>query len=240
LKNKINDISEKFRQDNRLLDSYVDDIRKAIKEFNKQCDDLKNYMESGGSIEVEPKKTINDDGKVSIAMGIADNQWSREAISFGLNNRVEQLKQYIDLSLTMAFTYLLTTFDAKYIDVIKVYFNSISETFPEDVTVEKKLMKFAYKSVSRQVASLKMNYDIDFEKILGKSTIDSLIEIRETRNIHVHNSGVVNRIYLDNVTNTTKNEGEYRTIDETYLESSKETIQRFFYELTHQIELKLN
>ena len=240
MKNQIIEISEKFRQDIRLLDSYVDDIRKAIKEFNKECEDLKGYMEGGGSIEVEPKETINADGRVSIAMGIADNKLSREAISFGLNNRVDQLRKYIDLSLTMAFTYLMTTFDAKYIDIIKIYFDSISDTFPADVTVENKLMKFAYKSFSRQVTSLKMNYGLDFEKTLGKNTIDSLVEIRETRNIHVHNSGIVNRKYLDNVTNSERTEGEYRIIDQTYLEISKETIQRFFYEVSHQIELKLN
>lgn len=236
---QLYEISEKFRLDIRLLEFYIDDIRKSIAELNKESNELKDYVVNGGSIEVKPKTEVHEDGRTYMTMGIADNPWSREILSFALNNRIEQLKKYVDLSVIMSFTYLMTTFDAKYIDVIKTYFESISSTFPADVTVDKKLMKFAYKSFSRQMTSLKTNYNIDFETILGKSTVESLIEIRETRNIYVHNSGIVNTKYLDNVKTSPFVEGKYRAIDESYLENSKDIIQTFFYELTHQINSKM-
>lgn len=138
----------------------------------------------------------------------------------------------------MSFTYLMSTFDAKYIDVIKTYFESISATFPANVTVENKTMKFAYKSFSRQMTSLKTNYNIHFETIIDESAVESLIEIKETRNIYVHNSGIVNRKYLDSVKSSAFVEGQYRVIDETYLENAKDLIQRFFYGLTHTIDSK--
>jgi hypothetical protein len=236
---QIDKISEKFNLDIRLLEFYMEDIRKSITELNKESKELKDYVENVGSIEVKSKAVTHDDGRTSMTMGIADNPRSREVLSFALNNRIEQLKKYVDLSVIMSFTYLMTTFDAKYIDVIKTYFESISSTFPPEVTVDKKIMKFAYKSLSRQIISLKENYDIDVEKTLGRDTIESLIEIRETRNIFVHNSGIVNRKYLDNVKAPPFVEGQYRVIDEPYLEKSKDLIQWLFNELTHQVRSKM-
>ena len=235
----INQISDSFNQDIRLLEFYIDDIRKSLKELDKESNELKEHVESGGSIEVKSKTIVHEDGRTSMTMGIADNPWSREVLSFALNNRLEQLKKYVDLSVIMSFTYLMTTFDAKYIDTVKTYFDSISSTFPPEVTVDKKIMKFAYKSFSRQMASFKANYNIDFEALLGTNAIESLIEIRETRNIFVHNSGIVNSKYLENVKITSFVAGQYRTIDEPYLQNSKELLQRFFYELTHQIDSKI-
>ena len=236
---QLKKISESFRLDIRLLEFYIADIRKSIAELNRESSELKNYVESGGSIEVKSKTIVHEDGRTSMTMSIADNPWSREVISFALNNRIEQLKKYVDLSLIMSFTYLMTTFDAKYIDVIKTYFETISDTFPPGVTVENKTMKFAYKSFARQMASLKTNCNIDFEALIGKSAVETLTEIRETRNIHVHNSGVVNRKYLDNVSTPLFTEGQYRIIDDTYLEAAKDLIERFFYTLTEQINAKV-
>lgn len=239
MNHQINEISKKFRLDIRLLDAYIEDIRKAIKELNNEVDKLKKYIEKGGSIEVKPKIEISEDGKKSITMRIADNPSSREMLSFVLNERIEQLQKYIELSLIMSFTYLIAIFDAKYIDIIQTYFTSISECFPPHVTVEKKVMKFAYKSLDGQISSIKENHKIDFEIILGKNVIDSLKEIRETRNIYLHNSGIVNRKYLDNVLNSPLIEGEYRIIDKPYLENAKHIIQNFFYELSYQISSKM-
>src|SRR5688500_16583244 len=122
---QLNEISEKFRLDIRLLDFYVDDIRKSIAELNKETNELKQYVENGGSIEVESRTIVREEGTTSMTMGIADNPRTREVLSFALNNRIEQLKMYVDLSLIMSFTYLMTTFDAKYIDVIKIFLDSI-------------------------------------------------------------------------------------------------------------------
>lgn len=235
---QIDKISEKFNLDIRILEFYMKDIRKSIFELNKKSNNLKDYVENGGSIEIKSKTIVHNDGRTSMTMGVADNPWSREVLSFALDNRLEQLKKYVDLSVIMSFTYLMTSFDAKYIDVIKTYFESISSTFPPEVTVDKKIMKFAYKSLSRQIASLKENYNINLEKKLGCDTIEGLIEIRETRNIYVHNSGIVNKKYLENVKTSPFLEGQYRVVDESYLEKSKDLIQWLFSELTHQIRLK--
>ncbi len=236
---QIQKISESFRLDLRLLEFYLADIRKSIEKLKKESSELKNYVEGGGSIEVKSKTIVKEDGTTSRTMGIADNPWAREALSFALDNRIEQLKTYVDLSLIMSFTYLMTTFDAKYIDVIKTYFKSISDTFPSGVTVENKTMKFAYKSFARQMTSLKVNYNIDIENSIGKSAVKTLIEIRETRNIHIHNSGIVNRKYLDNVSTQLFSEGQYRIIDESYLEAAKDLIKEFFFNLTEQIYIKI-
>jgi hypothetical protein len=238
MKHQIKEITERFRLDIRLLDFYISDIRKSITKLEEENNQLKNYVKNGGSIEVKSKTLVREDGKTYTTMGVADRPWSRDVLTFALDNRLEQLKKYIDLSVIMSFTYLMSTFDAKYIDVIKIYFESISATFPADVNIENKTMKFAYKSFSRQIISLKANYNIDFETLVGKSTIESLIEIRETRNIHVHNSGIVNRKYLDSVKNSSFVEGQYRGIDEPYLGKAKELLKTFFYELTHQINSK--
>jgi hypothetical protein len=235
----LSKISDNFNQDIRLLEFYMDDIRKSLIELDKKIFQVKGYVESGGSIEVKSETTTNQDGRISMTTGMEDNPNSREVLSFALNNRLEQLKKYVDLSVIMSFTYLMTTFDAKYIDTVKTYFDYISAAFPPTDTVDKKIMKFAYKSFSRQMNSFKENYNMDFKAILGTSTIEKLIEIRETRNIFVHNSGIVNTKYLENVKATSFAAGEYRTIDEPYLHNSKELLQQFFHELTHQIDSKI-
>ena len=235
MKHQINEISERFSSDIRLLETYLAEIKKSIIELNNECEKLKTYIEEGNSIEVKPKVIEKEDGKSVITRGICDNPQSREIILFALKNRTERLSEYIKLSVVMSFTYLMTTFDAKYLEIINTYFNGISDTFPSDVNIENKVMKFAYKSFDRQLRSLKMNHNIDFEKIFDRNKIEQLIEIIETRNIIVHNSGIVSKKYIKNVSNTKLTEGELRIVDEVYLENAKDLIQIFFSELINQI-----
>lgn len=82
MKLQISEIAERFRDDIRLLEFYIDDIRKSITEIKKESYGLKDYVENGGPIKVKSKTIVREDGRTFMTMGIADNPWSREVLSF--------------------------------------------------------------------------------------------------------------------------------------------------------------
>ncbi|UPL50556.1 hypothetical protein [Hymenobacter sublimis] len=105
-----------------------------------------------------------------------------------------------------------------YIDIL----NARSVEQLKDEIIQRELLSFGFKSIKDQLSY--------FNKILNRQFIDmkaqhvsigvddniigSIIEIRETRNIHVHNKGVVNRLYSQklcefyDVINKNKKDGE--------------------------------
>jgi hypothetical protein len=73
--------------------------------------------------------------------------------------------------------------------------------------IEREVLLFGYKSISEQIKFInKILIRTFWQMQKGSFTLQddqnlvaSIVEIRETRNIHVHNKGIVNKIYINNV-----------------------------------------
>jgi hypothetical protein len=101
-------------------------------------------------------------------------------------------------------------------------------------------MNFIYKPFKKQITSMRDNLKIDFHKILGDKQVAELLEIRATRNLIVHNSSVINKIYLDIVKDSKFKEGNKRPMTIKYFEKSTDLMQLFFSNLCEEIGKKLS
>lgn len=233
--NKIGSIRESFSLEVRTFERYLNDIHKSIVQLNEQIKDLETYINSGGSLDIPSRAIENSTART---IGMIDTPEIREAARYALKNRIEELKFYIEISLTMAFSHFMAIFDARYLDLISLFYEQNPKLLV-DITLERKLMNFTYKPFKTQILSIQQNLRIDFYKLLGNQRVAELIEIRATRNMVVHNSGIINKLYLDVVENSSFTDGQKRPITVEYFEQSTELVQLFFYTLSEEIERKL-
>ena len=178
------------------------------------------------------------ENSTAMTVGMVDTPEMREVLSFALGNRAKELKEYIEISLTMAFSHFIVIFDSRYMDLISLFYEN-NPKFLKDTTLHDKLMTFSYKPFKKQLNSILQNFKIDFFKLLGDQRTADLIEIRATRNIIVHNSSIVNDMYLKIVGNSTFSEGQKRPMTIEYFEQSTDLMQAFFYKLCEELEKKL-
>jgi len=149
--------------------------------------------------------------------------------------------KYETLLHVMTFTYSSAIFDALLIDFLKslllqnenslksnktltvqaiLEHNSI-DTLKETI-LNKEILEFGYKSFRGQLKYFSEKFNFNFASV--QELFDDINEIIETRNLHVHNKGIVNGVYLNNVKNSKFEFGDYREIDEDYLEKSRDEL----------------
>ncbi|WP_426324363.1 hypothetical protein [Pedobacter sp. R-06] len=234
-----NSISERFSQDIRLFELYQKEIRKTINKLETKIIELQRHVDGGGSIAILPKAIPKPYGGFATRVGLDDTPEIRELLSFAMSRRIDELKEYVDISLRMAFSYLISIFDARFDDIIVVYFNSIRNIFPDDKVRESKSNALSRLGFTEQMKFFKKNIGLDFGAILGKEMIKQIIERRECRNLVVHNSGFVDKYYRRNVPGTNLSVGDKYPLDYTYLESSIELFSLFFMHYYSELERKM-
>ncbi len=112
--------------------------------------------------------------------------------------------------------------------------HSSIETLQQHI-LNKELSEISYKSFFNQVQYVTQKFNLNF--VGSKDDVPKIVEIIETRNIHVHNRGIINTIYLSNFNLSEFYVDDYRKIDNDYLKSSRNTLNAFivqFLNLTKQ------
>tara|TARA_A100001015_G_scaffold21502_1_gene24405 strand:- start:5 stop:670 length:666 start_codon:yes stop_codon:yes gene_type:complete len=79
---------------------------------------------------------------------------------------------------------------------------------------EKDLLNFSHSSFKNKLKHLKKEFSLVFPEISEKE--ESIVEIFSTRNLILHNNGLVNETYLKLSKNSDQSLGEERTITEDY------------------------
>jgi len=100
--------------------------------------------------------------------------------------------------------------------------------------IETDLMKFSFGSIKDRIKFLEKRYNLAFKYTRVKGIrnnwncieYDSILEVHAARNLIVHNAGIVNKIYLNEVSSTHYKLGEALNIDETYLLDAISTLFR--------------
>ncbi|MCK7559075.1 hypothetical protein MKQ70_30500 [Chitinophaga sedimenti] len=94
----------------------------------------------------------------------------------------------------------------------------------KDELINEKAAEIAYQSLKDQLKLINEKFRVSLNEN-NFNHLDTLIEIYETRNLHIHNKGIVNNIYISKVSNPKYMIGDLRDIDKEYLITSIELLQ---------------
>mgnify|MGYP001155749813 CR=1 FL=1 len=155
---------------------------------------------------------------------------------------VKSFRQFSELIRVLGLSYLLTIFEGYLADIVREIFlahpealKSGKELTAETVLslggregivsylAEREVKELLYKSFPRVTDYFDKKFNID----LSASGVSAgkLNEIMQTRHIHVHNRGIVNRRYLDSVKDSKLRVGAYKSITREYLRDSINSIR---------------
>lgn len=244
LLHQLDNIKRKVKDDDLLVHYFVSD---TLRYTNEQLE-----KERDAVISLDPKKKNADDLNYPAEK---DKQfWEKfgGTIYEAMSNKKSLTEFYADLSYKLAFIFSTATFDASFGDILRVLFlynmkalksnktltteaildHSSIETLREHI-LNKELSEISYKSFKDQIQYVNQKFNLDFKNTI----VEPIIEIIETRNIHVHNRGFVNNLYLSKVDNSIYYLGDYRVIDEVYLKRSRKQLISFIVDF---IDLTIN
>lgn len=231
-------LKNKIGQEFHLLLTYSKDIDGLIKTLHGEEQNMLDRYTKTFSREVN-KINLGEDVENLIGDNLEELQ--KNIIGF-LENKSKMTSNYWPILRVSTLVYATSIFDGFLQDLLTLLFqaypqsiisskqithqkalefNSIQEL--RNYLVNENVSEIAYKSIIDQLEEIKTKFKVKLEEDNSKHT-DTLVEIYETRNIHVHNKGIVNTIYLGKVRNTYFKAGEHRTIDKDYLIDSIGTL----------------
>jgi hypothetical protein len=91
-------------------------------------------------------------------------------------------------------------------------FKNIEDLF--QALKDRELLEFSFSSFAQKIQTLEKKFNINFSN--HDVNIETITEILTTRNIHLHNDGFINEVYLKNNSRTDYKIGDERTIDVGY------------------------
>jgi len=141
---------------------------------------------------------------------------------------------YPNLTFRMSFVYLVALFDAFLADVFskvvrirpgilksskkQIFYDRLLEFGSFEALVEfiasRELNELSYKSIKDQPDYYRDRFGVAIEE--SGVTVSELIELRATRNLLVHNNGLVNHIYLEQVPSSMYKAGDDVQVDTNY------------------------
>jgi hypothetical protein len=209
-----------YRQSTWELTAFIQDTQRAISELYQKHGEIADKLKKADQGEnVENEKT--DEKLISIEL----SEKQVETLVNVITQRVEIIDKYPPLLINMAFIYLVALFDAFLTDIFaavliekpealksnkQLTYDKILELQQKGELVEfmarREINELSYKSMADQSSYYKNKFSIN----LADSGVElvTLIEIREKRNLLVHNNGIVNDKYIEKVNCTTYKLGE--------------------------------
>lgn len=234
---RVQTIYNNFREAIHTLKGYLKESKELLEKRHTQKMKLAEKLSKiyqGEEVEPEPDATVEvelDEEEMSILVE-------------EMNRQIHLSEQYPNMLLEMGFIYLVALFDAYLLDV----FCAVLTHRPETLKSSKKQLSYdrivdlqASSAIIPYLAQREMNevgyktiveqaeyYESKFNIKIADSgvALDDLAEIRATRNLLVHNNGIVNPIYLESVHNSKYKPGERVVIDLDYWNSSYERLKQ--------------
>lgn len=192
----------------------MDRIDKNISDFKKDTLAIDQFL-TGTRISYEFFK----DEYPRISKEFGDKERDTEEIE-GMNilsNLNDNLPTYEKNIFTFCFINLIARMEAFLNDVLESVYQEIGKDLSED-QMKKSILKFSHSSFKEKIKFLKTKFNLIFPEIEGHFA--NLIELFSTRNLILHNNGIVNETYL-RINNESEFElGDKRVITEEYLKLS--------------------
>lgn len=226
-----------------LLNIYLDKLMNGSEDEKQEESFLalkiymERYIEKTEIVEIENKKEIffkvKDEMEYKklipsgeINKGVTAFMQFAEMPEIHANNTLIMLLIRFEEFIADFFKSLYLYFPAKYLDGQSITFSEISQLGVEEV---KKNI------VNREIDLLMRKSYTEWFKIIEEhkitlleceKEIDALKEIYARRNILVHNSGIVNSSYLNNVKNSAHKTGDRLNADREYLENAFNIVKK--------------
>jgi hypothetical protein len=222
LDTRICEIFEKYLAAHNALMSFMGDVERSIESLNKQHDEIIQKLELAGVAETGEEQTSVPPDSIEIHFTDIELTTLRNV----MGRKLTILQSYPDLLLRSTFIYAVALFDGLLGDA----FSMVLMSRPEVMSTSKKQLTYdsiirlhqsnelfqfmaareindiSYGSIQDQARYYKERLGIDLSRSGVK--ILQLTQIRATRNLLVHNNGVVNSIYLEAVPHSTYKLGD--------------------------------
>jgi hypothetical protein len=234
-----------YGKQTRILRKQVQEARKELSQVETELDELSEKMDRSRLSKAEEKR-FNELGERVDDLTDIDIFGPLEA---------KQFRQFSDLIRVLGLSHLVTVFEAYLADIVREIFlvhpealKSARQLTAEAVLnlgkrkgilsylAEKETEELLYKSFAGVVDYFSKKFNIN----LNGSGIadDRVVEIMATRNIHVHNMGIVSRRYLESVNDSKLKVGAYKPITREYLRDSIASIRTLVQFIDAEVQRK--
>lgn len=237
LSDSLNVIHRNYAKSLALLKGYLLVIDFSRKRLKKEQGELFAKLQALHSGEPDPFPP---------EPGVRTFQLSDEQVDLVLKlGRMAEEEQsaHPNLTLRMSFVYLVALFDAFLTDI----FANVVKTRPTILKSSKKqitydrLLEFGtFEAIVEFIASRELN-ELSYKSIKDQAdyyrdrfgvaledsgvSVNELVELRCTRNLLVHTNGVVNHIYLEQVSGTTYKSGDDVQVDAEYFSHAVKSLE---------------
>jgi len=249
LSDTLTAILRNYRQSVVLLEGYLQHIGEAIKKVHEHNETIVKKFEAAKAGAPDPSPVNADEKTVRLELKPEDMDFLIDV----MRSAKSSSSQYPDVTYRMSFVYLVALFDAFLSDV----FSQVARARPNLLKSSKKqvsydkLLEFgSFEALIEFIASRELNelsyksmkdqadyYRDRFGVALDDSgvPVSELIELRSTRNLLVHNNGVVNQIYLELVPNSTYRAGDYVKLDASYFDQAVRSLKEVAAFITEKL-----
>ena len=131
-----------------------------------------------------------------------------------LTNLNQELPKYEESIFTFCFINLIARTEAFLNDILESIYLERNTVLSEEL-MKKSILKFSHSSFKDKIKFLKNKFNLVFPEINNHSP--SLTELFGTRNLIMHNNGLVNETYLKLNRESEFNLGDKRVVNEEYL-----------------------
>lgn len=220
-----------YEEQVRVLAKQVQKARKELSQVEIKLDKLSQKIDRSELSEVEEKRM---DELVDKADELTD-------VDIFVPTEAKLFRQFTELIRVLGLSYLVTIFESYIADIVREILlthpnilKSAKQFTAETVLnlgerkqivsylAEKEIEGLLYKSFPDIVNYFNRKFNINLSDS-GVSD-ERIVEIMATRNIHVHNRGIVNRRYLESVKESKLKVGAYKSITSGYLRISFDSI----------------
>lgn len=220
-----------YEEQVRILAKQVRKARKELSQVEIKLDKLSEKMDRFELSEVEQKQM---DELVDKADELTD-------VDIFVPTEAKLFRQFTELIRVLGLSYLVTIFESYIADIVREILlthpnilKSAKQFTAEAVLnlggrkqivrylVEKEIEELLYKSFPDIVNYFNRKFNINLSD--SGVSVERIVEIMATRNIHVHNGGIVNRRYLEAVKESKLKVGAYKSITSGYLRISFDSI----------------
>ena len=236
LSDSLNAIHRSYAQSVGLLKGYLRHMGDAIKTLQKQQEEIVAKLEAAKS--GDPDLTRPSSGEKTIKL----NAEQLDALTKVMLDAEGNTAAYPNLTFRMSFVYLVALFDAFLADIFSEVVRArptILKSSKKQISYDRLLEFETFEAMVEFIASRELN-DLNYKSIKDQAeyyrdrfgvviddssvSVSELVELRCTRNLLVHSNGIVNHIYLEQVSGSMYRSGDEVQVDAEYFGSAANSL----------------
>lgn len=226
----------------------LDDLSRVEMQLAKELSDILDF--DSLTLKSYSSKSKSDIGLIEYIKKYSNEKpKNKEGIIQFIKDENDKISNYPYIVRKMGFIYGVAQYEAFFSDIVALIFKAnyreflksskkVSYEFLLNINdkvsiienlIENEVKDFGYSGTRTQFSTLQKKYNIGFEEEIGENkwfanfnqvNFNLIEEMFSTRNLILHNRGIVNRTYLNLNPNTELKLGEERVVSGEYLKDS--------------------